>query len=139
MNVATENQWADFWQRIGAATKPAPHWSRLKEAYSESWRAYHNLTHIGHCLSEFANAKSLAQSAEAIEAAIWFHDLVYDTHAKDNEERSAEFGREVLTEGGLPEAFARKVTSLILATKHNHAPTAHDEALMVDIDLSILG
>ena len=139
MQPTNRSQWMDFWQRLGASGDPLQHWNRLERAYSESWRAYHNLTHIGHCLAEFAETKGLANDAIALEAAIWFHDVVYDTRAKDNEERSADFAREVLSSGHLPEDCARKVCSLILATKHNHAPTGHDEGLMVDIDLSILG
>jgi predicted metal-dependent HD superfamily phosphohydrolase len=95
MNAANQRQWADFWQRIGASGDAKVPWARLREAYSESWRAYHNLTHIGHCLWEFDQAKQLAQNAESLEAAIWFHDFVYDTHAKDNEERKLRHGRPI--------------------------------------------
>jgi len=139
MQAATKNQWVDFWKHLGATGDALQYWNRLEQAYSENWRAYHNLRHIGHCLAEFAEAKQQAKDPNALEAAIWFHDAVYDTHAKDSEERSADLAREVLTSGGLPADFVSNVTSLILATKHNHAPTGHDDGLMVDIDLSILG
>ncbi len=75
----------------------------------------------------------------AIEMAIWFHDAVYDPKAKDNEEQSAEMAKTVIQSAELSPAFSGKVADLILATKHNAPPKDGDAALLIDIDLSILG
>jgi predicted metal-dependent HD superfamily phosphohydrolase len=139
MNAANQEQWAEFWRKLDAKGEPANHWPRLRDAYSENWRAYHNLVHIGHCLQELRFAKTQALDANALEAAIWFHDVVYDMRAKDNEERSADVAEAVLLNGGLPQKFIQQVRLLILATKHNCVPTDNEQGLMVDIDLSILG
>ncbi|MEK7781398.1 MAG: N-methyl-D-aspartate receptor NMDAR2C subunit [Verrucomicrobiota bacterium] len=139
MEAANEKQWRNFWQSLGAQGDPAPPWQRLHSAYTEAGRSYHNLQHIDHCLTEFAGVRNLAEDAGAIEAAIWFHDVIYDTRGKDNEERSADVAVSVLTTAGLPEAFRQGVGALILTTKHNQPPTNKDAALLVDIDLSILG
>jgi len=71
----------------------------------------------------------------AVEFAIWFHDLVYDIHAADNEERSAMAAERFLsaTESG------SVVGDLIRATKHDIPSGTPDAALLCDIDLSILG
>jgi len=71
--------------------------------------------------------------------AIWFHDAIYDPKGKDNEERSANLAAEVLISARLPEGFGQRVKRLILATKHAAPPEAADSAMIVDVDLSILG
>lgn len=139
MEAANEKQWRNLWLRIGAHGDPARPWQLLHAAYTKSWRAYHNLNHIEHCLKEFAGVSQLADDAKAIEAAIWFHDVIYDTHGKDNEERSADVAESVLSAAGLTEEFRSRVHALILATRHTESPIGKDASLLVDIDLSILG
>ena len=111
---------------------------QLAPLYSTSNRAYHNFTHIQACLTEFEAVKSLASDPIALQAAIWFHDVVYDPRAHDNEERSADFAAEELRSLGLDEAQIERIKQLILATKHDR-PVTGDAALLVDIDLAILG
>jgi len=139
MAAANEKQWREFWQRLDARGDATPLWGELHAAYTEPWRAYHNLDHIGHCLSEFGNTRQFADDPIAVEAAIWFHDVIYDTHQKDNEERSATFASTALAKAGTPEDFCRHVHMLILATKHQSQPPSKDARLLTDIDLSILG
>jgi predicted metal-dependent HD superfamily phosphohydrolase len=112
--------------------------SQLIPIYSSPDRAYHNLAHIQACLAEFEVVRSLASNPIAMQTAICFHDVIYDTHAHDNEERSADFAREQLQASGADETFINTVVELILATKHNQ-PVSGDAALLVDIDLAILG
>lgn len=71
-----------------------------------------------------------------MELALWFHDLIYDPRAKDNEERSAERAGEVAQMMKLSQT---RVRDLILATKHSVVPIGRDAQLVVDMDLSILG
>lgn len=112
--------------------------NQLIPIYSSPDRAYHNLAHIQACLTEFEAVRSLANDPIAMQTAIYFHDVVYDTHAHDNEERSADFAREQLQKSGADETLISTVVELILATKHNQ-PVSGDAALLVDIDLAILG
>ena len=139
MAAANEKQWREFWQRLGAHGDAMMPWQELRAAYTEPWRAYHNLGHIGHCLEEFAAVRKLANDPLSIEVAIWFHDVIYDTHGKDNEERSADFAEAVLRKAGQPKSFTEAIRDLILATKHQAQPAANDARLLVDIDLAILG
>ena len=139
MAAPTLEQWLGMWSRIGAAGDGRVVWTQLERRYREPHRAYHNFDHIGHCLAEFEAVRKLAESPEAVELAIWFHDAVYDTHAKDNEEQSARLAAQFLDEAGIDAALVSAVGSSILATKHTAPPTSPDAALLVDIDLAILG
>jgi predicted metal-dependent HD superfamily phosphohydrolase len=70
-----------------------------------------------------------------VEAAIWYHDSVYDTHAKDNEERSADLALSSLK---LRKKNAAILRELILDTKHVLPPKTIDGRVLVDIDLASL-
>ena len=107
--------------------------------YGASERRYHNLGHIQACLQLLDTVRGLAGSADAIELAIWFHDAIYDSHRSDNEECSAQLAAEALARLGAPGTLATVVSDLILATRHQAVPARPDAAILVDIDLAILG
>ena len=110
-------------------------WNLLERRYSEPHRAYHNLDHIDHMLSCL---KALGVSDERLELAIWFHDVVYDPTATDNEKASAMLFEEKLGSFLSPE-FCGDVMRLVLATDPGTERTGEPgEDLIVDIDLSIL-
>ncbi len=135
-----QDKWVSLWRRAGGHDagwlRPL---ERLVGRYAEPHRHYHTLGHIRHCLREFDAMRDLADHADSVEMAVWFHDAVYDTHAKDSEERSAELARNVLDVGGFNAAFCDRVAELVLATKHASPPTFNDAALLVEADLAILG
>jgi predicted metal-dependent HD superfamily phosphohydrolase len=82
---------------------------------------------------------ALAERPAEVEAALWFHDAVYEIGRPDNEERSAAWARTALLAAGVPEASAERVQRRVLATRHTQPPSGPDENLLVDIDLAILG
>ena len=110
----------------------------LKEIYSGKNRFYHNWHHVEECLGHLNDAVKVAGNFEALEAAILFHDAVYNTRAEDNGGESAELAREMLR-GQLSEELIDEIERLILITKHGTRPSTPDEKLMVDIDLGIFG
>ena len=63
----------------------------LVVVYSENNRFYHNLLHIQDVLNIASILEPLADNFVAIQMAAWFHDIIYDSKAKDNEEKSAEY------------------------------------------------
>lgn len=139
MNAPSPDRWARLWQQVDAASDPQSVYQELVSLYSEPHRHYHNLTHLAECLAEFDSARPLAKNPVALELAIWFHDGVYDTHAADNEERSAELARQRITQAGGGAELGGAVAVLVLATK-THDPALHPDApLLGDVDLSILG
>ena len=81
----------------------------------------------------------MAQQPVAVELAIWFHDAIYDPHAYDNEERSAELARRWISECGGSVDLCNSVGTLVMATKTHEPNTYADAPLLVDVDLSILG
>jgi predicted metal-dependent HD superfamily phosphohydrolase len=111
-------------------------WRRLEANYDEAHRAYHTLEHIRAML---AWLDTCGEGTPAMELAIWFHDSVYDPKSATNEADSAALFME-LAGRHLPPDFAADVCRLILATDHRTPRTSNPaEALLIDIDLSILG
>jgi predicted metal-dependent HD superfamily phosphohydrolase len=127
------------WRRLGGKTDPQELFSALVKAYAEPHRAYHTIEHIEDCLKQFDAARYLAEQPDEVEMALWFHDAVYDTQASDNEERSAEWAFNALSAGGIPPAISRRISDLVLATRHRALPSGRDAQLLSDVDLSILG
>ncbi len=111
----------------------------LAGRYAEPGRRYHTLVHVEECLAEFSVVRHLAEAPLALEFALWYHDVVYDTRAKDNERRSGIIARARLVENNFPLPLGILVEELIVATAHTAPPLHMDAALLVDIDLSILG
>jgi predicted metal-dependent HD superfamily phosphohydrolase/ribosomal protein S18 acetylase RimI-like enzyme len=139
VKLSTEDRWTRLWQQVSAASDSGPIYQELLAAYAQPHRHYHNLQHIDDCLSQFDSARNLAKEPIALELAIWFHDAIYDTHAQDNEERSAELARRRIADAGASTTLGQSVAALVLATKA-HDPALHPDApLLVDVDLSILG
>jgi predicted metal-dependent HD superfamily phosphohydrolase len=135
----TPERWNDLWRRVGAATEPGPIFAALAERYGEPHRAYHTLAHVARCLWEFDHARLLADHADEVELALWFHDAIYDPHAADNEVRSAAWAVRFLEQGGVAHETRERVAELINATDHRASPAPGDTALVVDVDLTILG
>lgn len=132
-------RWLTFWTAAGAVGDPKPAWNRLASAYAEPHRAYHTLEHIAHCLEELDRVRELAADPVAVEMAIWYHDAVYDTRAKDNEQKCADWARADAESMGLAPERRDRVERLILASTHQGVPADPDARLFTDLDLSILG
>jgi predicted metal-dependent HD superfamily phosphohydrolase len=137
--ASDRERWARLWQ-FARLTGELFRWhDRLVALYSERHRHYHNVCHLNECLREFDSARHLAEQPVAVELAIWFHDAIYDSHAHDNEERSADLAEECLRNAQASEELIHQVSHLVVATKHNAVPADRDLQLLVDVDLSILG
>ncbi|MGJ5178890.1 HD domain-containing protein [Bradyrhizobium oligotrophicum] len=108
----------------------------LVAAYSAAGRHYHDLRHIQDCLSRLDGVAGLsARDREILTLAIWWHDVVYDPTRSDNEEQSA-----VLAERHVAPELSCEVGRLIRLTRtHDVAPDDRRGALLVSIDLAILG
>lgn len=134
-----EKRFIALWNRIGAKGTPKEEFVKLVSMYSEPQRFYHNMNHVKNCLVELDSARSLISQPDLVELAIWYHDAIYDTRTKENEERSAQLAYDVCASAEFPETFSKGVKDLILATKHDVIPDEIDGKFLVDIDLSILG
>jgi predicted metal-dependent HD superfamily phosphohydrolase len=122
--------------------------AELVAAYTAPDRHYHDLRHIETLLGLAKACESVIADRDAIEAAIWFHDAVYDTRRGDNEERSAALATERLAGATGNDRIAR-IAAMIRATAGHAVPDAmpeladaaagHDCAFFLDLDLAILG
>jgi predicted metal-dependent HD superfamily phosphohydrolase len=113
----------------------------LEAAYAEPRRRYHSRAHIEACLDELAAVPDLSeQDRRLLTWALWWHDAIYDPTRSDNEEASAELARRDLPALGATPGEVDEVARLVLLTK-GHSVTDSDRlgALMVSIDLSVLG
>jgi predicted metal-dependent HD superfamily phosphohydrolase len=133
------DQWRQMWAALGAAAADETLFRNLIARYSEPHRKYHTMQHLEECLGKLQELRSLAQKPEEIELALWFHDAIYDTRRKDNEEKSAQWARSAVLEAGVAAPVGDRVYELVMATRHNAVPRAVDEQILVDVDLSILG
>jgi predicted metal-dependent HD superfamily phosphohydrolase len=113
-------------------------WQFLLTHYSESHRHYHNMDHISHCLLQLDEVAWQLEVPDAVELAIWFHDIIYQIGANDNELKSAEVFRS-LAQPVMNQALIDAVCGLIMATTHINDIRDGDAAAMVDIDLSSFG
>lgn len=107
--------------------------------YQEPQRAYHTLAHLEDCLRHLDSVLDPLPRRPQIELALWFHDIIYDPKASDNEARSAAFAEKVLRKLGAEADVVDTVSRLIHITAHQSLPHERDECLIVDIDLLILG
>ncbi|MBL8578900.1 MAG: hypothetical protein JNK47_16885 [Mesorhizobium sp.] len=117
--------------------------TELSALYRQHDRHYHGLGHIEALLRLLGENRSEFADPEAVEAAIWFHDAIYDSQRADNEAKSAALAAERLADTF---EFARlsRILAMIEATATHALPdlpgkAGRDAALFLDMDLSILG
>jgi predicted metal-dependent HD superfamily phosphohydrolase len=134
-----DRRWSLFSARMKFSGNTAASLTNLVSAYESPERRYHNLAHIHQCLKELDDARDSCHDEATVEAAIWFHDAVYDAKRSDNEQQSANKAAEELKKLGATNSFIATVAELILDTRHLTPPAGDDGKLLVDIDLSILG
>lgn len=134
----TPDRWQALMARLGWPANEAA-FAALSAAYRQPHRHYHTQAHIADCLAHFDALRAFAADPDAIELALWFHDAVYDPYRSDNEQASADWALRFLRENGAPASLQDRVQALILATRHDAVATDRDMAILIDIDLSILG
>jgi predicted metal-dependent HD superfamily phosphohydrolase len=136
-----ETAWRDLLQPFAVPEAAgAAAFADLASRYSEPSRHYHNLDHLAEVLGIIDGLTDEAADVGAVRWAAWLHDAVYNSQAKDNEERSAVLAEETLRHFGLPQPLVVNVGRLILLTK-THAADADDRDghVLLDADLAILG
>jgi predicted metal-dependent HD superfamily phosphohydrolase len=127
--------------RIAPAVAHPP-FDVLVAAYSAPERHYHNLEHLSEMFRVIDRLSAIIEEPVALNLAVWFHDAVYDSRAKDNEQRSGELAVDLLGPLGVPASTIERIVSMIWATAHtaDAAPAAlPDTRVLLDADLAILG
>jgi predicted metal-dependent HD superfamily phosphohydrolase len=131
-------QWRDLLHHW--AVDPIRANEKFKEVssfYREAGRFYHTLDHIGEVLHSVDALASKARFPEMVKLSAWLHDVIYDSKASDNEERSARYAEKLCEEFEIPEG--RVIAAMILKTKTHDAEGDTDAQILIDADLAILG
>ncbi len=136
--------WDALWP--GRLEQAAPWFERLTGAdgYGGPARAYHNLEHLVHGLTEITVWAASSAAAETdmamLKKAFWFHDAVYGGRQDglSNEEQSARLWLGAGLDDG---ADAEAVAALVRATEHGRPLTQSHrlQHAMLGADLAILG
>lgn len=137
-----ERRFCELVGRLGGNAESAPPvFERVITAWQAGFRRYHNAEHLVDCLRELDSTNAKPPTSDVVEAALWYHDVVYEPRATDCEERSARALLEDAVALAIPLETATAAAALIRETAHrserSHSSAAAD--LVVDIDLSILG
>lgn len=137
---ATAQRFGVLWQRC-ASVPPSPSartvYRDLAAHLDTAGRAFHNMRHVDDCLLHFDEVASHLADPDAVELALWFHDVVYVSGDPANERRSAEL---FLTHAaGVPVPLRRRIVALILATERRQVPRTPDARFVDDIDLAGFG
>jgi predicted metal-dependent HD superfamily phosphohydrolase len=112
-------------------------YAELETRYAAPYRHFHNLAHIRECVRRVDEVAPLLVDPDAVELALWFHDVVYDVGTCTNERRSAEMF--LTLSSGARFRFRYRVCGLIMATRHARSVDGNDRRFIVDIDLAGFG
>lgn len=138
--MVDEVRFQHLWQRTGGSNAHDV-WLVVEDHYHEDHRAYHGWIHIGAMLKDLDSIRFSSNFSglglDEVELAVFFHDVVYDPRASDNEARSAELFRDAAD--GMPSDRIERVISMIMATMHHEATDDAQTRLLLDLDLAILG
>lgn len=124
-----------LWSRSGG-TQAVEAYADLARCYAEPARHYHTLHHVRRCLRDLDWARSAIPDTDAVELALWCHDVIYIPGAQDNEQRSVEWLR--YWAGGRIAATER-IAGMILCTSHAGMAANLAGQFTADIDLAVLG
>jgi len=116
-------------------------WQKIEKNYSSQSRYYHNLHHIQSMINLAYENSSEIKDFDELLFAIWFHDIIYSSTSKKNEEKSANFFDELLKGFNFKELKKEKIYQLIMSTKAHKilVEKDSDNSFLLDFDLSILG
>ncbi|MBN2893070.1 MAG: hypothetical protein JXL97_14470 [Bacteroidales bacterium] len=114
-------------------------WQQIEANYSEKSRFYHTLTHLNEMFDLLDQVKSQITDYDTVFFAVFYHDIIYNPQAKDNEEQSADLMKNSLSKINFPSEKINNCYDQIIATK-SHSPTlSKDTNFLLDADLAILG
>ncbi|WP_034060694.1 HD domain-containing protein [Lacinutrix jangbogonensis] len=136
-----KTEWHNLASKYGNDTLVEELWTEIYNNYNHKTRHYHNLSHICNMLLQAEAYKAEIEDLEALQFGIWYHDIIYKSSKKDNEEKSALFAEKRLNSIPFDKKRIEKVKKLIVSTKKHELILRENEdnAILLDLDLSILG
>jgi len=136
-----QNYWQDLVSEYTDDAMVNLLWKDIKSHYTSKDRNYHNLSHLYNMFLQLEDIKTEIEDLDSLKFAIWYHDIIYKSTNKDNEEQSANFVEKVLKLLHFDDSRVKKIRKLILSTKKHKLLSVenNDNAYLLDLDLSILG
>lgn len=127
-------------EHCGADPKLAERcWQEIQVHYREIHRHYHTIEHLEHLYLQLMDVREEIGDWEALLFSLFYHDVIFQPMAKDNEEQSASLAQLRLHELGFPEGRIKHCVGQIIATKKHRPSPDPDTNYFTDADLSILG
>jgi len=114
-------------------------WNELKQNYSEKDRYYHNLNHLSDLYLQLLPFQSQIKNWKVILFTLFYHDIIYKSTKKNNEEKSAELAVQRMEELNVNKSDIESCYKQIIATKSHTKSVNSDTNYFTDADLSILG
>jgi predicted metal-dependent HD superfamily phosphohydrolase len=108
-------RWSRACGEVGVAPDESDY-RRVRRAWSGIGRHYHTLTHLDACFRELDETRHLAMRPGEVELALWFHDAIYRSWRRDNEQRSAELAARTLRAASVDSV--ERIRQMVLATMH---------------------
>jgi predicted metal-dependent HD superfamily phosphohydrolase len=138
VEVRLARRWGEVSAALGWGEAGAELGAEIVGRYGEAWRRYHTAEHLAAVLEALDDLIGGAPPT-LVELAAWFHDVVVDPGAGDNEERSRDLAIERLGALGVAPSAVVLVGELVMATKAHEPGELPGAAALLDADLSILG
>jgi predicted metal-dependent HD superfamily phosphohydrolase len=139
MNAALRDTFLSLMSSRTPDASAAMLWEEIARRYSEKGRHYHTLDHLANMLEQLESCRHLLQDRESVQAALFYHDIIYNPQRGDNEAQSAGLAEERLRSVSFPGEKISACCAHILATKDHTASGDMDTDLFTDADLSVLG
>ncbi len=137
-----ETELRTAWQlHIGNTRAGIAEYESVIARHREPHRRYHGVAHVRWVLRHVATLVrdgEVVTDRDAVGAAAFYHDAVYDTLRADNERASARLASRALAELGWDAVRVSNVADLVMATA-THTDVGGDPAVLVDADLAVLG
>jgi predicted metal-dependent HD superfamily phosphohydrolase len=114
-------------------------WNEIVYCYSKRKRHYHTLAHVENVLKQLEAIKQYIEDWDTILFTLFYHDIIYSSLKKDNEEKSALLAEKRMIQLGVSSISIDKCKNQIIATKQHLHHTDSDTNYFTDADLSILG
>lgn len=128
------------WDRH-VGTSPASHaWlESVVNRYREPHRHYHDVRHLRWVVRHAEDLGAAAIDLDAVVAAAFFHDAIYDPTSAGNEAASGRLAATALVELGWEPGRVADVDEMIVATAHHELDQATvDQAVLFAADLAVL-
>ncbi|KAK6188472.1 hypothetical protein SNE40_004639 [Patella caerulea] len=142
--IAAKSRFLELCHRLHIDMGISQKWfTIIVERYGEHLRKYHTLQHLEDMFFYYDKWKPSLSKPDDVLLAIYFHDIVYDPTANDNEEKSIQLFEDFISDSCPDMTEVKRSVIYLIQTTITHL-TAFDEKnddlnYFLDFDMAILG